>query len=84
MQARRFTRLIDRLTLAGHPASEALIDRGLRTGTRRLGRAVGRLVRAIAPQIQLQRLGEAFDEGLEDSKASPTPQGRVLHFPGRC
>jgi len=83
MQARRLTRLFDRLTLVGHPATEALVERGLRSATRRLGRGVGAAAGLLAPCFPLHRLGEAFDEGLDISKAPPQPTGRVLRFPER-
>ncbi len=83
MQAHRLSRLIDRLALAGHPTSEAMVERGLRGATRRLGGVIGAAARLVAPSFPLHRLGEAFDEGLEQSKAAPPPGGRVLRFPGQ-
>jgi hypothetical protein len=71
---------MDRLGLAAHPASELLLQRALEAGTRRLGHTVGRLARAVAPQLPTPRLGEAFDEGLESGRAMPEPRGRVLRF----
>lgn len=83
MHARPLTRLIDRLSMVGHPATEALLERGLRAGTRYMGRSVGAAARLLAPGVPLHRLGEAFDEGLEASKVAPPATGRVLRFPGR-
>jgi hypothetical protein len=83
MPARRLVRFIDRLSLAGHPATEALMERAARAGARGLGRLVGAVARIAAPQVPLQRLGEAFDEGLEVSMRSSAPEGRVLSFPDR-
>jgi hypothetical protein len=83
MPARRLVRLVDRITLAGHPATEALVERAARAGARGLGRLAGAAARVGAPRVPLQRLGEAFDEGLEASKRHAPPEGRVLSFPHR-
>jgi hypothetical protein len=80
---RRIVRIIDRLTLLGYPASEALVERGLRSGVRRLGRLAGASSRLLAPWLPMERLGESFDEGLQSSKAPAQPRGRVLAYPGR-
>jgi hypothetical protein len=80
MQARRVTRLMDRLGLVAHPAPEILTQRALEAGARRLGRVVGRLAFVLAHQLPTPRLGEAFDEGLEAGRAKPEPRGRVLRF----
>ncbi len=83
MHARRLTRLIDRLSMVGHPATEAVLERGVRAGTRSLGFAVGYVACLLSPGIPLHRLGESFDEGLESSRAAPPPHGQVLRFPGQ-
>ncbi len=83
MNAPRFTRIIDRIALVGHPAGEALGEWLLRSASRSMGRVVGRASTLIAPCFPLQRLGEAFDEGLDESRCAPAPRGRVLHFPDR-
>ena len=83
MFRRRLVRLVDRISLVGHPASEALVERALQAAARTMGRAAGAAAHLAAPQVPLRRLGEAFDEGLETSRLQPPPKGRVLHFPQR-
>lgn len=84
MQApRRLVRLVDRLTLLGHPATEALVERGLRASARLAGRATGGVSRLVAPWLPPARLREAFEQGLAASATPPRPRGRVLSFPGR-
>lgn len=83
MPARRLVRFVDRLSLAGHPATEALVERAARAGARTLGRLAGSLTRVVAPKVPMERLGEAFDEGLEASKRHSPPEGQVLSFPDR-
>ncbi len=80
---RRLVRLVDRLALAGHPATEALLDRALCAGARLAGRLTGHAGRLFAPQLLHERLGRAYVQGLEDSAPEPPPRGRVLGFPDR-
>ena len=79
---RRLVRLVDRLSLAGYPASEALLTRAVRAGVYSLGRATGRLRGLVAPHVEDLELRTAWEEGVRDSHAPTPPRGRVLPFPG--
>ncbi len=80
---RRIVRLIDRLSLAGHPASEALLTRAMEAGAYTLGLASGRLRRLLAPHVEDRDLTDAWQRGVRSSQKPPAPRGMVLPFPDR-
>lgn len=81
--SRRLQRMLGRLPWAGHPVLETLLERAARKNAFRAGYLLAQVVRALAPQVDLRPMAEAFDEGLASAEQVPSKEGTVYRFPGR-